>query len=102
MTGNTRKNLMLGAFIFAAFCFLIGFVSIVSAAYKYPYPYNEYEAGQWISETEQFFTYETICSGYYIADYSNKNKIKYTGYGDLEFKYTYEQEIPYFITATST
>jgi len=78
-------------FFIAAIVF--GIVNISLAGLKLPYPYTEYEPGQWISETEQFFTYETICSGYYIKDVSNKNKVKYIGYGDLDYKYTYEEAV---------
>jgi hypothetical protein len=65
--------------------------------FKIPEEYQNIEAGSYIDEYTQLFTYETICSGYYIVDRSNANKTKYTGYGPLADKYTYE-EIPFSYT----
>ena len=73
--------------------------SIAVAAFKFP---EDVEPGSWISDTEQYFTYETLCKGYYIVDYSSKNKIKYTGYGDLDFKYTYEEDIVFYPVISSS
>jgi hypothetical protein len=94
--------------MFFGFGFLIASLLCVHlnsahAGYKIPYPYTEYEPGEWISPTEQFNTYETLCTGFYIKDISNKNKTKFIGYGDLDFKYTYEENIPSdIVSATST
>ena len=92
-------------YIFLSILILITYVNITyitNAKVDIPYPLSEIEPGQFISDTEQLFTYETLCSGYYIKDTSNKNKIKYIGYGDLSDKYTYEQAIDIGIISSTT
>lgn len=80
-------------------------VAFVSVSFAYPkvhYPYSELEAGTMIDSNHQFMTYETICSGYYIIDTSNKKKTVVIGYGDLKDKYTYEIQIPDIVASSSS
>lgn len=94
------KTFTLYVIVQATLLILFAYYLDAHAALKIDYPYSEYEPGEYIDEYTQFFTYESICSGYYLVDYSNKNKIKYTGYGDLAEKYTYTLDAN--IVASST
>ena len=66
---------------------------VATASIKVPYPYTEYEPGEWIDEFHQFNTYSEPCQGYYIVDYTNKNKVKIEAYGDFSDKYKGYEEI---------
>jgi len=99
MNRNALIYFAVGFFLSAVF---FGVINLSWAALKLDYPYSEYEPGTWIDDKTQFFTYESLCSGYYLVDYSNKQKIKYTGYGDLANLYTYEVPVISFISPTSS
>jgi hypothetical protein len=92
---KTISGIIIGTLLSFAFVF-------VEAKVKLPSEYQDIEPGIWLDEYTQFNTYEELCTGYYLVDYSNKNKIKYIGYGDLAGKYTYETFIDTFSIASSS
>lgn len=97
------KKRLLFILVLVQILFFSFFAWYAYAGVKVPWPYSEVEPGGWIDNDHQLLTYETICKGYVIVDYSNKNKIKYTGFGDLADKYTYEENLDILTgTASST
>jgi hypothetical protein len=99
MTGLSKSQLL--AIFFGVIIGIMITFDIVTA-YSLPDEYTNIEAGTMLDNNHQLFTYETLCKGYYIKDTSNKNKIKYIGFGDLDFKYTYEEDIPTIISTATT
>jgi len=81
--------LIVGTLFIAAIANEANNLEIEQAAYFEKYgtyfsvPYDE------LTRTE-VVTYDERCRGYIEIDFSKKGKIKYTGYGDLSSKYTYE------------
>jgi len=94
------------------YCLFFAFFGIAIFAGAEKLPSLEVEQADYYKINKEYFTdfsdpnfevhtYETICKGYYTIDKTDKKKVVYTGYGDLDFKYTYEEFID-LSSATST
>lgn len=75
--------------------YLVAFVDASSLENDQKVYYKE--TGKYFYDTKnkgyQVFTYEELCRGFYTVE-EKKDKIVYTGYGDLADKFTYETDIP--------
>jgi len=106
LIGTIFFGIIIGSF------FRTVFDTFVDVAFAAQLPSLEVEQSDYYKKNKEYFTdvsnpdfeihtYETICKGYYTIDKTDKKKVVYTGYGDLDFKYTYEEFID-FSSATST